>query len=185
MLYLSAFFIHMIGVVNVIGGFILCNQGGVLYRRATTWEAARSFLTMIGFVPGMVIAGAILLLVSGSYMAGARWGMGAPWVTVGMVTTLLALVIAIFVVNPALRRFRRLTEGKDGPIPGADRRALAESSVWASIGVTNGMALAAAWLMVMKPGWAYSIALTVILGAAAWTVSFLLARAARRRAATS
>ena len=47
MLYLIAFFVHMVGVVNLFGGFILLNQAGVQYRRAATWEAARSFLSRV------------------------------------------------------------------------------------------------------------------------------------------
>jgi hypothetical protein len=182
LLYLIAFFIHMVGVVNLVGGFILFNQAGVLYRRAATWEAARSFLTMLQFAPGMLIAGAILLLVSGAYMGASRWGLGAPWVTAGVATALLALAIAIFVLGPEMRRLRKITEGKDGPIFPQDRRALVASGMWPWGAVTNGVALAIAWNMVMKPGWALAIALPIVLGAVGWLVSFLLARAARKRA---
>src|SRR5436190_10058573 len=104
LLYLIAFFVHMVGVVNLFGGFILLNQAGVQYRRAATWEAARSFLTMLQFAPGMLIGGALILLASGAYMASTRWSMGAPWVTVGMLSSLLAFALAIFVLGPGLGR---------------------------------------------------------------------------------
>jgi hypothetical protein len=178
---LIAFFIHMLGVVNLVGGFILSTQAGTFYRRATTWEAARSFLTMLQIAPGMLIAGAILLLLSGSYMASTRWGMNAPWVTVGMAAALLALAVAIFVLVPGMRRLRKLTEGKEGPILPQDRPALVTSNIWSWGAVTNGVTLSVAWNMVMKPGWPVSIALPIVLGFVGWLVSFLLARAARRK----
>jgi len=178
--YLIAFFVHMIGIVNLVGGFILFSQAGVQYRRAKSWEAARSFLTMLQLTPGMVISGAILLLLSGAYMAGTRWGMNPPWVTVGMAATLLALATAAFVLLPGLRKLRSVCEGKDGAIAPGDKPATVVSPVWAWGAVVNGLTLGVAWLMVMKPGWIYSITLPVVLGAVGWAVSFLLARAARK-----
>ena len=183
MAYLIAFFVHMLGIVNLVGGFILFNQAGVQYRRARSWEAARSFLTMLQLAPGMLIAGAILLLISGAYMAGTRWGMNAPWVTVGMAAAFLALAIAAFVLLPGLRKLRGVCEGKDGAIAPRDKPATVESPVWACGAVVNGLSLGVAWLMVMKPGWVYSIVLPLALGVVGWTVSFMLARAARKKPA--
>jgi len=181
LLYLIAFFVHLVGIVNLFGGFILLNQAGVLYRRAATWEATRSFLTMLQFAPGMLIGGAIILLISGAYMAATRWGMGAPWVTAGVMAAVLALGIGIFVLGPEIRRLRKIADGKEGAIAPSDRPALVTSNIWPWGSVTNGVTLSIAWLMVMKPGWAMSLALPFVLGAVGWTVSFLLARAARRR----
>jgi len=179
---LIAFFIHMVGLVNLVGGFILSSQAGVHYRRATTWDSARSFLTMLQIAPGMLIAGGTLLLVSGGYMAATRWGMQTPWVVAGVVAVLMALAVALFVLAPGMRRLRKITEGKDGPILPQDRPALVTSNIWAWGAVTNGVVLAIAWNMVMKPSWAISIALPVVLGFVGWLVSFLMASAAKRRA---
>lgn len=181
--YLIAFFVHMVGLVNLVGGFILFNQASVHYRRATTWEAARSFLTMVQAAPAMLIVGTILLLLSGAYMAGTRWGMNAPWVTVGMAVTLLALAISIFVLLPGLRKLRAVCMGKDGVIAPRDKPATVVSPVWAFGAVVNGLTIGVAWLMVVKPGWIYSIVLPLALGAIGGFVSFMLARAARKKAA--
>src|SRR5262245_49914491 len=161
----------MVGIVNLFGGFILFNQAGVMYRRAATWDAARSFLTMLQIAPGMMIAGAVILLASGAYMGATRWGMGAPWVTVGMAAALTALAIAIFVLAPGMRRLRQVTEGKEGAIAPQDRPALVASNIWAWGSVTNGITLSVAWNMVMKPGWALAIGLAIALGAVGGLVS--------------
>jgi hypothetical protein len=182
---LIAFFIHMVGLVNLVGGFILSSQAGMFYRRASTWDAARSFLTMLQVAPGMLISGAVLLLVSGGYMAATRWGMNAPWVAMGMAAALLAIAVALFVLAPGMKRLRKVTEGRDGPILPQDRPALVTSNIWSWGAVTNGVAISIAWNMVMKPGWTVAIALPVIFGALGWFISFLIARAARRKAAAT
>jgi len=181
--YLIAFFVHMVGLVNLVGGFILFNQASVQYRRATSWEAARSFLTIVQAAPAMLISGVILLLISGGYMAGVRWGMNTPWVTVGMAAALLALAVSVFVLLPGLRKLRTLCTGKDGAIAPRDKPAAVASPVWACGAVVNGITIGVAWLMVMKPGWVYSIVLPLALGAIGGLVSFMLARAARKKAA--
>jgi hypothetical protein len=136
---------------------------------------------MLQFAPGMLIVGAVLLLISGAYMAGTRWGMHAPWVMVGMAAALLALAISVFVILPGLRRLRRVCEGNSGSIRPQDKPSVVASPIWAWSAVTNGIALSIAWLMVMKPGWVYSIALPIVLGTIGWTVSWMLARAGRKR----
>lgn len=165
LLYDVAVFVHIMGVVSLFGGLILFQHAGARLRRARTWEDARLCLAFLTTVPGMMFGGPLFLLVSGLYMAKARWTFEAPWIAVGMIAVVAALVIGGLVTLPAVRRLSRVAGDRVGPVADADRVQITSSAMWPAMFMVNGVALAMVWVMSTKPGWVVSAGLPLVLGA--------------------
>lgn len=176
-LYDVAVFVHIMGVVSLFGGLILFQHAGARLRGARTWEDARLCLSLLGVVPGMMFGGPLFLLVSGLYMAKARWTFEAPWVVVGTLAVLAALVIGGVVMMPAVRRLQRTADERVGPVSEAERSLITSSAMWPAMFLVNGVALGMVWVMSTKPGWAVSAGSPLVLGA----IGFVAGMSIKRR----
>lgn len=180
-LYDVAVFVHIMGVVSLFGGLILFQHAGARLRGARTWEDARLCLSLLRVVPGMMFGGPLFLLVSGLYMAKARWTFEAPWITVGMLAVVAALVIGGVVMMPAVRRLQRTADDRVGPVSEAERSQITSSAMWPWMFLVNGVALSMVWVMSTKPGWAVAAGLPLVFG----VIGFFAGRSIKRRSHTA
>jgi hypothetical protein len=54
--------------------------------------------------------------------------------------------------------------------------AIARPATWAAGGAASGLAIAALWIMVAKPGWGQSIGVPLLLAAVGWVAGSAAAR---------
>ena len=180
MLYPIAFSIHMLGLINLFGAMVVLQQVGARLRGAATWEDARTFLSLMMPALPMLGIASLLIILSGLYMAHARWSMHAPWVVVALVTVVIFSGAGPMTVGRTLKGFLAQASGKSGPLPDATRMELVSPRLWSTVFFLNFGALGIIWLMAAKTGWVGSIG--VVLGMCA--IGTLIGNAVARRTAT-
>ena len=78
-----ALFVHLLGLIALFSGFAVAQRAGAQLRRAGTVEQARLWIGLLQQTPAMLVAGLIMLLVSGLYLAG-QTARGQPWTGVAL-----------------------------------------------------------------------------------------------------
>ena len=179
MAYMVVFFVHMLGLIALFGALVLFQHVGARLRRAQSWQDANLLLSILSTVPPMSTGGSVLLLVSGIAMAAKRWGMQAPWVSVGMGWVIILVLLGAIVVRPMFEKVVRMAHERTGPMSDQDRAAINSSPLWALTFAMNAAALALVWIMSTKPGWPMSIALPLVLAAIGWFVGASISRRAK------
>ncbi len=178
--YAVAMVVHILGVVALMGAFILLNQVGPRLRRAARHEEARPWAELLLVVRAMMPAGAAMLLLSGGYLA-SRLGARPPaWVVVAAVDVLLIGAVALGIVGPWLGAAHRAVAAGDGALGTDARRAIARPAVPPAVAAANGMALGTLWLMTARPGPAQSLLVVGTLATAGALIGLRQARRARR-----
>jgi hypothetical protein len=106
-MYQIALFIHILGVLCLMGGHILIHASMEVMRRARQVERVRDWIAIAAgldtFMPFFTLA----VLVPGIYMAWTAWGWATPWIDVS-----LALFFVMMILGPVLlgRRFVALNK---------------------------------------------------------------------------
>ncbi len=151
-MYQIALFIHVLGVLCLMGGHTLIHASLEVMRRARQLERVRDWLAIAAgldrFMPFFTLA----VLVPGIYMAWTVWGWTTPWIDVSL---LLFLVMAI--LGPILlgRRFAALNTLVKATPPGAIEAPLAaqmrDRTLWTIENTFTSLLLAILFLMTVKP----------------------------------
>jgi len=182
-LYPIAFSIHMLGLINLFGGMVLIQQGGARLRGASSWEDARTFLSVMLPALPMFGFGTLLLILTGLYMAHARWSFHAPWVVVALVTVVIFAGMGPMIAGKTMRKLLAQAAGKSGPLPEATRMELSSRGLWGTIFFLNFGALGIIWLMAAKPGWLGSVVAVVVMSVLGYVIGGAVARRATAGAA--
>ena len=151
-MYQIALFIHVLGVLCLMGGHTLIHASLEVMRRARQVERVRDWLALAAgldrFMPFFTLA----VLVPGIYMAWTAWGWTTPWIDVSL---LLFLVMAI--LGPILlgRRFAALNTLVKATPPGTIEAPLAaqmrDRTLWTIENTFTSLLLAILFLMTVKP----------------------------------
>lgn len=151
-MYQIALFIHVLGVLCLMGGHTLIHASLEVMRRARQVERVRDWLTIAAgldrFMPFFTLA----VLVPGIYMAWTVWGWTTPWIDVSL---LLFLVMTI--LGPILlgRRFAALNTLVKAAPPGSIEAPLAaqmrDRTLWTIENTFTSLLLAILFLMTVKP----------------------------------
>jgi uncharacterized membrane protein len=168
-LYAITMFVHILGVIAMFGGFAMQQRAGGRLRQASSPTDARPWSELLMMTRPMVPSGAVMLLLTGGYLAYRMGGSQPPaWVMVAAITVLWIGLAALVIVNPRLAAIARSLNSGDTP-PAADgARSIASAALWGGLAASNGSALGTLWLMTAKPGLVealIAVSLPTIVGA--------------------
>ena len=151
-MYQVALFIHIVGVICLMGGHTLLHVGLGRMRRSQTVEQVREWITILAgldqFMPPFTLA----ILFAGVYMAFTTWGWTTAWIDVSLI-----LFVVMMILGPVLlgRRFAALQKAVQASPSGAISQALArqiqDRALWTSENTFTCLLLAILFAMTIKP----------------------------------
>jgi hypothetical protein len=188
-MYDAALFLHILGVVLLVGAVTTTLLATVRAQRATTVTDIASLTAVTKKIDLAIGPAMLLILASGLYMVSRggeggsiRWTSG--WVDVAFVVFFVMAVLGPTVETGQAKRLLQLAEqAPPGPVPpelDAARRAPAGTYV-TFFGVSQIVAFL--FLMTNKPGLANAIAACVVAGLVSATVAGVWLRSLSSRPA--
>jgi hypothetical protein len=175
--YNLALFIHILGVITLFAALALVQRGGARLRQARTVEHARLWLSLLQPTGRMFPSAAVMLFLSGLFMADQVWSFTTPWVVVGFVTLAAMMIVGSTVTGRGLARAGRMSASSDeGPLPEELRGLISAPAQWVSASGLSGAGIGVVWLMTTKPDWTVSIVVVVALSAIGAVVGNLVVR---------
>lgn len=172
-----ALFIHLLGLIALFSGFAVAQRGGAQLRRADTVEQVRVWIGLLQQTPAMFMAGLVMLLVSGLYMAGPPAGK-EPWVGVALTGLVLTGVLLGVMYGPWLAAIKAsAARASSGRVSADLARRIADRGRWTLLAAINGASIGIVWLMVVKPGWTGSVGAALAGGGLGAIVGAALSRA--------
>src|SRR3954471_13631651 len=108
--------VHFMGLVSLVGAFMIYPRVGEKLRAATTLHDARDWLGFVNITLGMFHGGAGLILISGLIMTGMRWRAPYAFTTIGLVVLPVLWILFATVCVPHLRAMRAAIGSGDGPV---------------------------------------------------------------------
>lgn len=183
-LYHIALFVHVIGDITL---FIAMGTELLILaalRRANDATQIRAVIEFIPVTDRMAVGGALLLLVSGFYMAGTVWGLQTSWIVVALGSILLIIgPLVRFVVEPRTRALVELVKAvQDGSLPSELAERIQDPILSLALNTNLAVGAGIVFLMTTKPAWTGSI-VTMIAAVALGAVSALPVWGAGRAAA--
>jgi hypothetical protein len=147
---------------------------------AQTARAAAATLARLGpKMPLFVLA----LLLTGGWLAQQRWNFGLAFVDVAIVGLVLMAAISGAAIKPRTQAVAVRLANVQGPLDAELRAAVRDPALWAWAHVPAPIAAGIVFDMVMKPGWAGSVA-SVAVAVALGMVPVLAGRSAVAAEAT-
>lgn len=148
-------FFHVVGAIVLVGGSLFAPLLGAAVRRTTSVTSLRewaAYLQRLSVVSGPA---ALVTFGTGLYLAFAGDWWGSGWLDVSLGLFVIAAILALGVIDPAMRRLlAAATDATDGPVDATldvkrrdPRAAIAE---WMLLGTD----VAIVFLMTNKPGFA-------------------------------
>jgi hypothetical protein len=164
-LYDLILFVHLAAAVGLMSGSVVGSPVvRAAARRARTTQELRAYVSLGRRLQVLEPVSAVLLLVSGAYLASVAnfWSLG--WVQVAVAAWVMNSVVAGVVVKPALGRLSAgVAASVDGPVE-SNLERLRWSPRWSGGGdLLMANDAATLYLMVMRPGLAGS--LLIVIGA--------------------
>jgi hypothetical protein len=140
--YGFSLFLHMIGVIGLLGAALMMHQMGTRVRTAATVEEVRIWLgygrSLTLFFP---ISSGIILL-TGLHLSATGWDFRQPWIVVALVGLLALLPVGPVVQRP---RFMAMGMGAGKAAPGRVtpelRALLLNPAPWRLVSATTGVGL--------------------------------------------
>ena len=174
--YNLALFVHFVGLISAFAGFVIVQRAGSRLRAARDMDEVRTWLPLLNSVGPMFGAGYGLLLLSGLFMAFARWRAALPWLVVAIVSLVTLLVVGGIMVGRSLRAMNAAAADARGSIPGELAQRIANPALWRTISALNGLAMGVVFVMTVKPGWIGSLAAVLVAATIGGAISSALAR---------
>jgi uncharacterized membrane protein len=174
--YGISLFLHMIGVVLLLGAALMMHLMGSRVRRAATVEEVRIWLGFGRSIQLFFPIAALFLLLTGLHLTGTGWDFRQPWIIVALVG-----LLALLPVGPVLQRPRFMAMGMaaekagSGRVPPELRALLLNPTPWRLLSATTGVGLGNLWIMTQKAGWIGSLVPPLLLGLLGWVYGGMLA----------
>ena len=177
-------FLHIAGVIGMFVGYGALVLGTVALERARTVDEVRTLAAAlthgrrIGFehisvIDVVVVAGVVLIAVTGIHMASYTGDWRSGWAEVAIATFVLLAPIGPLVINPRLHAIARTAnDASAGELTGRLSEQLGDSILRVSLRGSLGVLVGLVFLMAVKPplGWSAAvIALGLAMGIA-WTL---------------
>jgi hypothetical protein len=181
-------FLHVMGAITVFLGYGSLLLAVTAARRATRSEQVQAItstllatrkigLERISVIDVIVIAGVLMIAVTGADMALSLQIIRAPWIDVAIGSFILLAPLGPLVINPRLHQIADAADlAPSGPISSGLRMRVRDPLLTVALGGSFGLLIGLVFLMTTKP--TLSIALTAIAVAvgAAVTLSWAFAR---------
>jgi hypothetical protein len=148
--YSIAMMVHMLGLIAVFAGFAMQHRAGARLRNSRTYADARPWSDLLFVSRPMVPSGAIMLLLSGGYLATPLWQDPPAWLIVSAIAVCVIAATAL-VVNPRITRIHANVMSHDGRLNASVENEIHNPRLWSPHAAGNGIALSILWLMIAKP----------------------------------
>ncbi len=179
-IYTIALFLHVSGAIGYFAGigtwlFIL-----VGLRRAQRVEQVRALVNMIGLSGPFTGISALLILVTGFFMALTAWSLRTGWIAVALISLVLMVPSSAALIEPRRRAIDRLArEEPDGPLSQALERRTHDPVLGTALQTVAALLLGIVFLMTTKPSLTGSLIVMAVALALGLASGVLVSRAAR------
>ncbi|HVS49384.1 MAG TPA: hypothetical protein VHJ99_10810 [Candidatus Dormibacteraeota bacterium] len=185
-------FLHVMGAILVFVGYgtlLLTVAGMRLATRSDQLRAITSTLLAsrrigaerVSALDAVVIAGVLMIVVTGLDMALSLQLIRAPWIDVAIGSFIVLAPIGPLVINPRLHRIADAADLEpNGPISNGLRSHMRDPILTLALGGSLGILVALIFLMTTKPALGTSLAAVAITVGAGMALSWPLARWSRR-----
>lgn len=179
-LYGIALFIHMMGLIAMFAGFALQQRLGAKVRATFGRDEARHWAGMLDATRPMTPSGAVMMFVSGGYMAWGMRGSPPPWVVAGIGSVAFIGLAMFLMVGPRFAALHRAIASD----PAVAAAAIRDGATWAAFCAANGAGLGTIWIMSVKAGLLESLGAVLVPAIIGAVVGFRLAGRVSTSAAT-
>jgi hypothetical protein len=181
-------FIHVLGAIAVFVGYATLLFAVAAMRRATRSEQVKAItstllatrrvgLERVSAIDVIVIAGVLMIAVTGLDMALTFQLLRAPWIDVAVGSFLVLAPLGPLLINPRLHRIADAADGEaSGPISNALRARTRDTLLVAAMGGSTGILIGLVFLMTNKPALIMSLAAVAVCAGAGVGLSWLSAR---------
>jgi hypothetical protein len=151
-MYQVALFVHVLGVLCLMGGHTLTHACLEVMRRAQQVEQVRDWIALATGLDTFMPLFTLAVLLPGIYMAWTAWGWATPWIDVS-----LTLFLTMMILGPVLlgRRFAALNKTVKTAVAGTIQAPLAaqirDRALWTIENTFTSLLLAILFLMTVKP----------------------------------
>jgi uncharacterized MnhB-related membrane protein len=186
-------FIHVLGAIAVFVGYGTLLFAVAAMRRATRSEQVKAItstllatrrvgLERVSAIDVIVIAGVLMIAVTGLDMALTFQLLRAPWLDVAIGSFLVLAPLGPLLINPRLHRIADTADGEaSGPISNALQASTRDTLLIAAMGGSMGILIGLVFVMTNKPALIMSLAAVVVCAGAGAALSSLLARRSDKR----
>jgi hypothetical protein len=159
--YSIALFLHLVGVLTLFAGIGLEQTGLHQLRNATSLAQIREWMLVLRRLRRFDGPAALLILVTGGYMAMRGAGQHA-WVAAGIVGMVLMAAFGAGVGRPRFIAIGKALPQADGPISPTLRERLQDPILRASAATRAALGVAVVFDMVVKPAALGAVSVFVI-----------------------
>ena len=151
-MYNIALFLHLLGVLCLMGGHTLVHASLEVMRRAQTVERIRDWAALAAGLDKYMPAFTLMIVLPGLYMAWTAWGWKTAWID-----SSLALFGLLMILGPTMlgRRFaalnRAVKAAPAGKIPESLATQIADRRLWTVENTFTSLLLSILFLMTVKP----------------------------------
>ena len=167
--YGISLFLHMVGVIGLLGAALMMHLMGTRVRTAATVEEVRVWLNFGRSITLFFPISSGIILLTGLHLTGTGWDFRQPWIVVALVGLLALLPVGPVVQRP---RFMAMGMAAGKAAPGRvtpDLRALLlNPAAWRLVSATTGVGLGNLWIMTQKPGWIGALVPPLLLALLGW-----------------
>lgn len=155
----TSLFLHVLAAIGLVGGGVVQVLAGYRLRAATTGRDLVSWATFTRGAGNLIVASALVSLLTGGHLAGAVWttdamsGFEHPFITLGLGALLLLAPIGPMVGGAQLRRLVERTDAADTPLTPETLTEVRSARIWGPIHSLVGVGTGIVGLMVYKPSW--------------------------------
>jgi hypothetical protein len=157
--------VHFMGLIALIGFFIIYSRAGPRLRAATDMKEVRFWLGLLDLARPMMPGGAAMLLVTGLAMMAMRWRGSYPFATVGFVALIVIWAGVAIVGGRHLRAMHAAAGTTDGAVPPELARVILDPRPWTTLFALNTTALGVLIVMTTKLDWPWAVGVVGVLGA--------------------
>lgn len=173
-MYQIALFIHIVGVICLMGGRTLMHAGFVVMSRARTMERMRDWAGIYGGLIRVMPVFALAILLAGLYMAWTRWTFSIPWIDASLGVFLVVIIVSSTVLR---RNFvalsREVMAAPSESIPPSLAARIRGRAMWVAEYGVSGLLLGIVFLMTVKPDLTGSVVALSVALLAGWLVGWV------------
>jgi hypothetical protein len=151
-MYQVALFIHIVGVMCLMGGHTLLHVGLGRMFRAHTVEQVREWTTILAgldrFMPPITLA----IVVAGIFMVFTTWGWATAWIDVSLTVFVVMMILGPVLLGRSFAALQKAAQASpSGAIPSALARRIRDRALWTSENTFTCLLLAILFVMTVKP----------------------------------
>ena len=161
--YTIVLYCHLLGALALFIGYGIEWTASALFRKASSTEQVRAWLSVFRVSPPLAGAGLGVLIISGGYLASLSGAMKQGWIPATLAAIGVALLLGIALIMPRMRAIKKSLPSPNEPVSAELRTCLADPILHTAVRVRVLLAAGMVYLMVAKMPFAPS--LTALLAA--------------------